>query len=269
MIRIDKILNEETGAMLTGYLREASAELPEYKNRPAVMVIPGGGYEWVSDRENEPVVVAFLQKGYQVFVLKYSVGVHARNAQPFIDGAKAMHEIRMNAKEWNVIPDKIAVCGFSAGGHLAGCLGILSGQEEFCKKAGLSAEQIRPNALILAYPVITSGEYAHRGSFEQLTGCGEDCEAAQKYSLEKHITSQVPSTFVWHVVDDTAVPIENSLMLVQELQKHKVKYEAHFFTSGGHGASMCTKEVNHDDRHKAHWIELATEWLADVFGWEA
>lgn len=268
MIRIDRVLNEETGAMLTGYLREASEELPGYENRPAVLVIPGGGYCWVSDRENEPMVVSFLQAGYQVFVLKYSVGVHARDGQPFVDGAKAMYEIRRNAKEWKVIPDKIAVCGFSAGGHLAGCLGILSEQDTFCKKAGLSTEQIRPNAQILAYPVITSGEYAHRGSFEQLTGCAEDCESAQLYSLEKHVTSKVPPTFVWHAVDDTVVPVENSLMLVRELQKYKVPYEAHFFPNGGHGASVCTGEVNKADRHKAHWTKLACEWLSDVFQWE-
>ncbi len=268
MIRVEKILNDETNAKLTGYLREATGEMPEYANRPAILVIPGGGYGWVSERENEPIVVYFLQKGYQVFSLSYSTGEYAKNDRPFVDAARAMHIIRTNAKEWNVIPDKIAVCGFSAGGHLAGCLGILSGRRELCEKAGLTTEQIRPNAQVLAYPVITSGEYAHRGSFEALTGCNEDCEAAGRYSLEKYITPEVSPTFVWHAVDDTAVPVENSLMLVQELQKNKVKYEAHFFPKGGHGASACSKEVNSFNAHNRHWLELAAEWLSDIFEWE-
>lgn len=222
----------------------------------------------VSDREKEPVIVSFLQKGYHVFSLNYSVGENAVNDQPFMEASMAMHEIRTNAEEWNVIPDKIAVCGFSAGGHLAGCIGILSEQKEFCDKVGLTTEQIRPNAQILVYPVISSGKYAHRASFEMLTGCKEDCEATQRYSLEKYITPEVCPTFVWHAVDDDCVPVENSLMLVNELQKHKVKYEAHFFTKGGHGTSVCTKEVNSFDVHKAHWTELAMEWLADIFEWE-
>lgn len=268
MIFVNEILDKNTGAVLTGYLREPSVEMPAYGKRPAVVVIPGGGYCMVSDREKDPVVIDFLQKGYHVFSLKYSVGEHARNAGPFIEAARAINMIRTNAEEWNIIPDKIAVCGFSAGGHLAGSLGILSGQKEFYEKTGLTTEQIRPNAQILAYPVISSGEYAHRGSFEMLTGCKEDCELAQKYSLERYITPEVPPTFVWHAVDDGAVPVENSLMLIQELQKNKVKYEAHFFTKGGHGASICTKEVGNPDKHKAHWMELATEWLSDIFEWD-
>lgn len=268
MIRVEEILNHKTGAKMTGYLREANGEMPEYAKRPAILIIPGGGYSFVSERENEPIVVFFLQKGYQVFSLRYSTGEYARDDRPFVDAAEAMHTIRTNAEAWNVIPDKIAVCGFSAGGHLAGCLGILSGQKELCEKAGLTTEQIRPNAQVLAYPVITSGEYAHRGSFEELTGCNEDCEAAQRYSLEKHVTPETSPTFLWHAVDDAAVPVENSLFLVQELQKNKVKYEAHFFAKGGHGASACSKEVNSLNTHDGHWMELAAEWLSDIFEWE-
>jgi len=268
MLRVEITLNEKTGATLTGYIREANREMPEYPKRPAVMVIPGGGYEYCSDRENEPVVTSFLQKGYHTFLLKYSCGEDARNNNPFKDAAKAMHEIRSHAEEWGIMADKVAVCGFSAGGHLTGTLGILSRQEDFCPELEWSREEIKPNAMILSYPVITSGEFAHRSSFEMLTGCAQDCEATRRYSLEKYVTDKVPPTFVWHNVDDMYVPMENSLLLVQQLQKYKVPYEAHFFKSGGHGVSVSTKEVNVDNKHGAHWMKLATEWLADTFGWD-
>lgn len=268
MIRVDIVLNEETGANLIGYIKEANREMPDYAKRPAVMVIPGGGYEYVSDRENEPVVSSFLQKGYHVFLLRYSTGEYARNCQPFKEAAKAMNIIRTRAEEWNIFADKIAVCGFSAGGHLTGCLGILSEQKEFCEIAGFTTEQIKPNALILSYPVITSGEFAHRSSFEMLTGCKEDCEENQKFSLEKHVTDKMPPTFLWHMLDDMYVPVENSLLLMKELHKNKVTFESHFFQNGGHGASVCTKEVGSDNPHNAHWMQLATEWLATTFGWE-
>ena len=260
-MRIITLNYEKTGAVLTGYVHSLSCEMPAMAVRPVVLVFPGGGYEFVSDRENEPVAMQFFAQGYQVFVLKYSVMEKAKDMNPLEEAAWAMLTIREHAKEWQLDPQKIAVCGFSAGGHLAGSIGILYKKKELLERLQVSAEQIKPNAMILSYPVICAGEYAHQGSFEMLIGKAYDDAAAKEYSLEQYVDGDTPPAFIWHAVDDCCVPVENSLMLMAELQKNKVPYEGHLFETGNHGISMCNKEVGSNLPHCAHWFKLCIEWL--------
>ena len=124
-------------------------------------------------------------------------------------------------------------------------------------------EQPRPDAVILGYPVITAGEYAHRGSFVQLAG--EDPAAQQAFSLEDKITPRTPPVFVWHTMEDETVPVENTLLLVSALHRAGVPCEAHLFEKGCHGTSLSTAEVNHPSAHRSRWLTLAREWLDDTF----
>lgn len=265
MVKISYQLTNGSNKILECYLHETSEAMPLRKVRPAILIFPGGGYEYCSDRENEPVVSVFFSKGFQVFVLKYSVMQEALNMQPLKDAAAAMLAIRENAKQWNVLADKVAVCGFSAGGHLAGSIGVLAKRPELLKQLKTTTEAILPDALILSYPVITSGEYAHRGSFRNLTGFDQEEEISRSYSLEKHVDATTPPTFIWHAVDDGAVPVENAIMFIQALRKHNVPFECHLFEKGGHGMSVCNQEVDCVNPHCAHWIELCTEWLCERF----
>ena len=121
----------------------------------------------------------------------------------------------------------------------------------------------RPDAVILGYPVITAGEYAHRGSFVQLAG--EDPAAQQAFSLEDKITPRTPPVFVWHTMEDETVPVENTLLLVSALHRAGVPCEAHLFEKGCHGTSLSTAEVNHPSAHRSRWLTLAREWLDDTF----
>ena len=121
----------------------------------------------------------------------------------------------------------------------------------------------RPDAVILGYPVITAGEYAHRGSFVQLAG--EDPAAQQAFGLEDKITSRTPPVFVWHTMEDETVPVENTLLLVSALHRAGVPCEAHLFEKGCHGTSLSTAEVNHPSAHRSRWLTLAREWLDDTF----
>lgn len=245
------------GAVLAGLLRTPSERMPGYRERPAVLVLPGGGYDHLSTRESDPPALQFAAAGYHVFILHYSVGEKARNCQPLRDAEAALAAIRGHAREWGVLPDRIAVCGFSAGGHLALSTAVLSLPE---KPAG----QQRPDAVILAYPVVTAGEYAHRGSFVRLTGTDDPAKHAE-FGLETKIGPGLPPMFVWHCVPDTVVPVENSLLLVSALQAARVPYEAHIFTRGGHGLSLCTAEVGYDQPHQAAWMPLALDWLEGTF----
>lgn len=251
-----------SGAKLTGYLRDETNEMPAFNIRPAMLILPGGGYAFCSAREADPIAMQFLQAGYQTFVLEYTCAHTPEQAplrwQPLIDAAGAILHLRRNAAKLRLDPFKIAVCGFSAGGHLA-----LSGAVLDCP--GEAADRSRkPDAVLLAYPVITAGEYAHRGSFVQLSG-SEDRAEHQRFGLEEKITPDTPPVFVWHTMEDATVPVENTLLLLAALRKNHVPCEAHLFEKGVHGTSISTAEVDAASAHRAHWVQLAVEWLNDTF----
>ena len=131
---------------------------------------------------------------------------------------------------------------------------------------GETAQQ-RPNAVILGYPVITAGEFAHRGSFVQLAG-SEDAAAQQVFTLEDKVTSDTPPVFVWHTMEDKTVPVENTLLLLAALRRAGVPCEAHLFEKGAHGTSISTAEVDAADPHRAHWVALCLEWLGETLGFK-
>ena len=140
--------------------------------------------------------------------------------------------------------------------------------DEISKKLGLTAEDIKPNALILSYPVITSGEFAHVGSFDSLTG--EDAKLREYVSLEKRVGKHVPPTFIWHTVTDDVVPVENTLLFANALQANKVSFEMHIFPEGMHGLGLANKEAaspNCDctNTHVEQWFELCDKWLKTMF----
>ena len=244
------------GGTLTVYLRDCCERMPNVLDRPLVLVVPGGGYTHVSAREGDPVALQFAAAGYHTAVLDYAICEKAKDYMPLRQLAEAIGLVRQHAAQWHILPEKIAVCGFSAGGHLALSGAVLDIPGE--------AAQPRPNAVILGYPVVTAGQYAHRGSFVQLAGSA-DPAAQQVFGLEDKITPQTPPVFVWTTMEDATVPVENTLMLVNALHRAGVPCEAHLFEKGVHGTSISTAEVDQLSRHRHHWVELAVEWLEDTF----
>ena len=255
-----------SGAKLVGYLRDETTEMPAFNTRPAMLILPGGGYAYCSAREADPVAMQFLQAGYNVFTLYYTCRISeeqpALHWQPLIDAAGAVLHIRRNAQALRIDPAKIAVCGFSAGGHLAASTAILWDAEPVQKALGIHAEEARPNAVVLGYPVVTSGVATHGGSMQNL--CGEDAALRSTMSLENQIRAGLPPFFIWHTVEDPAVPVQNSLLLANALNEHKVPFELHLFAHDGHGTSTCTNEVNTPTSHNRAWVALCTDWLADT-----
>ncbi len=251
-------------AHLTTYLLNTPEDL-WIEKRPMVIVCPGGAYAYTSRREAEPVALAFNSFGYHAAVLDYSCApAHFPTALEEL--ASVVRLVREHADEWHVDRERILVQGCSAGGHLAASLGILW-QEEFLKEdLGLErSEVIRPNGMILAYPVITGGEYAHRDSFRNLLGEREP-ELRDAMSLEKRVTEQTCPAFVWATFTDGSVPAENSLLLVSALKAKGVSTEFHLYPHGGHGLSLANdlsaglsgKEIQKD---AASWTDLARTWL--------
>lgn len=236
------------------------------KGRMAVLICPGGGYTRVSPREGEPVALRINAMGYHAFVLEYSTQ-QDRFPTQLMEAGSAMAYIREHSADWDIDPDRILIMGFSAGGHLACSLGCFWNQgflQEFLSK---SAEEIRPNGLILCYPVITSGEFAHRGSFQALLG-GERMELMDKVSLEKQVGPQVPKTFLWHTYTDTSVPVENSFLFASALKQEGINLEMHIYPVGEHGLSLAT-EVTQNERGEGievqcqSWISLLETWLSN------
>lgn len=265
-----KLLNMKIGtcdATMTAWLHDFTAEMPDYNVRPAVVICPGGGYHLCSPREADPIASQFFAAGYQVFILLYSLGEHAANWQPMADVALAIGMVRKNSDEWGIAPHKIAVQGSSAGGHLAGSAGILWDAAPLQALVPGAQGENKPDAMVLCYPVITGGEFAHEGSLDYLTGGAK--EKRDEFSLEKHIKPETPPCFLWHTVTDDTVPVENSMLLMQAFRRAGVSFEAHVFATGGHGTSICTNEVGAPHARNAAWMALCLDWLDSEFDFHA
>lgn len=242
----------------------ASEKSENPKNYPAVIICPGGAYEDISEREADPVAAQFFAAGYHTFILNYSVGAQAQKFRPLLQLAETIAQIRRYSKEWFVSPEKIAVCGFSAGGHLACSLGVLFNEPEFLKFFQ-KKENIRPDAMILGYPVITADEFAHVPSIENVSGAKEGSELYQWFGLEKHVDCDTPPTFLWHTAEDEAVPVENSLKMAIALSQAGVSYELHILPKGRHGLSICTEEVDTPCEYNGRWLDWCMKWLRCVW----
>lgn len=250
-------------ATLTTYVISHSEAIALDK-RPFILVCPGGGYEHVSEREGEIIALSFLAMGFHAGVLKYSVAPAVYPTQ-LLELGKAMCYVRKHTEEWHIDEKKIFVQGSSAGGHLAASLGCFYKRELFHEITGGDSNLVRPDGMILSYPVITSGEYAHRGSFEKLLADRQK-ELGEEMSLEKQISEDTPKTFVWHTFEDGAVPIENSLLLIQALRKYQIPFECHIYPKGCHGLSLGNELTSADgvkdiQPEVTNWIQMAGTFI--------
>lgn len=252
-----------TEISLTSYVRENIGALADGA-RWGVLILPGGGYRLTGSSEAEPVALDFLHGGVQAFVLRYSVESD-QWPQAFLEAAASLAFIRQNAAKYGIRSDRIAVCGFSAGGHLAGCLANLWADPIIGEKLGLTPEEVRPDAAILSYPVISAGEWAHRDSFFRLTGQKELSPELEKLSLEKSVTTGNPPTFLWTTDTDNTVPAENTLLYAWALRRQGVPLELHYYGHGPHAMATATRETAGDpgwqDEQAATWLPLCVRWL--------
>ena len=269
---------------LTTYVLDDSREMLKGNKRPAVLICPGGAYLFCSDREGEPVAMAFAAMGYHAFVLRYHVSGTAHHPQPMRDIGKAILTIRDHAEEWLVDMDKLAICGFSAGGHNCAMYATnwhLPVMTDFFK---VDKEALRPAAVILGYPVSDyvymdqqvkeSSDPQAAGLFtmanQAFLGTGEaSTDLLHEVSANLNVTSMTPPTYLWSTSEDSLVPVQNTIRMAHALADHQVPFEMHIFESGPHGMSLANQatatSMENMDKDAEKWIDLVDKWLKKRF----
>ena len=250
------------GGRLTVYALEPIAKVDPDRRFPAVLILPGGAYSWVSPREAEPVAMRFISRGFSCFILDYSCAP-SRFPVALREAAMAMSFIRSEADRLHVDPDHVAALGFSAGGHLCGTLGTLFDAEAVADIG--PAAMIRPDALVLCYPVSVSSGRTHRESFANL--CGEDRALMDRLSLDRLVRSDMMPVFLWHTRTDDSVPVDGTMRLAAALAEKDVPFTLHVFAEGRHGLATADDLVyRRDDLPPVSdgvrdWPELVVRFL--------
>lgn len=229
------------GAVLTAYLHSLSPELSNACLRPAVLIFPGGGYKRCTDREAEPIALAYLAEGYNAFVLRYRAGTEVPFEAPLQDARLALAALRQNAAEWNLCPDHIALLGFSAGGHLAAALATLGPD--------------RPNALLLGYAVLKAARLGGKDYID----------------LVGHVDEKTPPAFLFATRNDELVPPGHALAFAAALETAGVEFELHLFQNGAHGLALAKPLTANGlaravDSAFAQWLTLSVIWLKRLWG---
>jgi acetyl esterase/lipase len=253
---------------LTAYVAGTSKEMPFNEKRKAILVVPGGGYSFCSDREGEPIALTYVTAGFNAFVLTYSVSSKGdvRWPIPLIDASSAMKFIRDHAEEFHIDPDYVFVVGFSAGGHLAASLGTLWDNDEIEAFLNMEKGYNKPTGMILSYPVISGLEYAHRGSFDNILGERKDDEEARReLSLELRVDEKTVPAFIWTTATDTVVPPQNSIMFAQSLAEKGIPFEMHVYPKGGHGSSLANPIVGWGAPTPiTAWVNDSIRWMKSI-----
>lgn len=244
-MKISTVTLTPNDAVLTCYLQDHQPQMPNTDCRPAMLVLPGGGYQYCSGREAEPVALAFLAEGYHAFVLHYTVGPDCPMDRALEDGTAAMAYLRANAQALGIRPDHIAAVGFSAGGHLAAALGTR-----------LPAAQ-RPNALLLGYAATLGAMWAPMGREEP--------------DLHTLVDDDTPPAFLFATQGDALVPVRNSLLFADALADRGIPFALHIFPTGAHGFSLsrpCTAgaEEVHNNPETAQWLPMSVSFLQKLWG---
>lgn len=233
------ILNSERNVTLTTYVQETEGEF-QFIKRPAILVLPGGGYAMCSDREADPVAVSYLKAGYQAFILRYSTGKNKKWPNPLEDYEQAMKLIIEKSDEWHIDPTRVAAVGFSAGGHLCACAATIA--------------ENKPAAAILVYPAI-------------LKDVCDMCQPGMPQP-DEHVSADTSPCFLVSARDDRTVDVKNTLMMQLALSEHGVPFESHIYSYGGHGFSTGEDWIINSSlsARVPNWVSDSIDWLKETLG---
>ncbi len=238
--------------------------------RDAILVIPGGGYTQVcADREGEPIALAFMARGYNAFVLHYSVKEKALYPRPLADASLAMQYIREHAEEFCIDPARVFAVGFSAGGHLCASLGSLWNAPELRAALPDMPEGVnRPTGTILCYAVLSACAIkTHDGTLHTAMGTTTPTEEQRElFSIDRRISADTVPAFFMHTVADHTVPVQNALVTMQAMADHGITFDARIYPNGPHGMALSDKQTSFgnpllEDEEVARWVDDAVWWM--------
>ena len=260
-----KLGNGETEAVLHAYISSENNKLNRENTpkRPAVIVFPGGAYSHLAWHEGEPVVKKFFAAKFNAFLLEYTIGEKALFPRPLLDASLAIIHVRSHAEEYNIDPDRIFVCGFSAGGHLAASIGTLWHKDIAKPYPDMPEGLNKPNGMILGYPAIIPYNHSVEGCFERIWGTLEPTDAYMaEYGILENISEKTPSAYIWHTSNDESVPVQNSIIFADKLTDSGVNFRMHIYENGRHGLGLADSEATgeRDLKPITGWIDEAMYW---------
>jgi acetyl esterase/lipase len=246
--RIKNVSNPE---MLVFYPKKKKS------NGAAVIICPGGGYKYLSmTNEGYSIAEKLNKEGITAFILKYRLPddeiMVDKTIGPLQDAQQAIKLIRENASSHHIDANKVGIMGFSAGGHFASTAGTHFNQVVI---ENPNNTNLRPDFMVLVYPVISFGEFQNKGTRVNLIGKNPTDELVKSFSNELQITKDTPITFLVHAADDKVVPYQNSMLFYSKLIQEGVKGEMHIYPAGGHGFGLNNKTT------KASWFDSMITWL--------
>ncbi len=243
--------------------------LPGEQVRGCVIVCPGGGYTNKALDEGEPTALAMNELGYHAFVLDYRVAPYAYPVELY-DVLRAIRVVRYNAQKWGIKPDKIAVCGFSAGGHLCSMAATIFDRGHVTEGDPIDQVSARPDAAILSYAVISLlPREGHRGSCKSLLGENDTPEMQKALSSHLNVTENTAPCFIWHTAQDNAVPLPNALLMANALWEKNVTVALHVYPYGQHGISLGNDRYMEPvfrhmrENYEARYEEIAAKFAAE------
>ncbi|HEY1218914.1 MAG: alpha/beta hydrolase [Bryobacteraceae bacterium] len=223
----------------------------------AIVVCPGGGYQHLAlDHEGAQVAQWLNSIGVAAFVLQYRLGPRYHHPIELGDAQRAIRTVRAKAAAYRVLPDRVGIMGFSAGGHLASTAATHFDAGNAAAADLIDRVSSRPDFAVLVYPVISFTTYTHRGSRDNLLGPDPDPKLVESLSNELQVTAATPPTFLFHTSTDTVVPAENSVLFYLALRKAGVPAEMHIYERGPHGVGLAPT-----DEALSTWPARLADWL--------
>lgn len=252
------------------YIHDLLSEDFQISKRPAIIILPGGAYAFLSDREAEPAALTFLKEGFNTFVLNYSIGDYSEYPNPLEDVSKAIWEVRKNADKWGIDPEKIALMGFSAGAGIAAMSATQWNTSGLAERLGIPEGGNKPAAAVLGYgasdtSTIMDDPDVYKPELGKIAA-----DRTPQLDIVNYVGPHTPPLFIWHNRYDQLVPAVNPLLLAEQMQKENLPYELHLFQGGQHGMSVCNNLSDYKNEEMRHpsvamWVQLCTNWLYELF----
>lgn len=253
----------------SNYIQSGIENTWQPHKRPAVIIVPGGGYQYIADSENEPVVYHYLKSGYSCFTLHYSIGDASKYPNPLIELFKAIKYIRDNSESYFIDSQSIILCGFSAGAHLAGLAATQWNLDSFSFLCDKTNDEIKPNGTVLAYPITDNDhlidiEWKHQKNWGKMLATKDE-----RTNILRYVNQSMVPCFIWHTRTDGIVPIAQSLELVNLMIEKGIPVEYHIFYEGYHGLSTNDVLSNYKGSiqggvipfNVSKWMEMSVEWI--------